>query len=93
MKKALLVIMIVLVYGCVPTSYTYISKVVDSDENMVKQCKFVGSFTETANYGGIDRAKGLVEEAAIPKGATNIIWGEYISHSNTISAKAYKCKK
>lgn len=87
--------LIVWILGC---STAHKISLIDSDEAMVKQCKFVGSYVGEGRALGLDFAKQKVQKEASAKGATHIIWGNVnvvnngVAGSSTyVQGKAYAC--
>ena len=81
--------------GCVTTRNL---NAIEADENMVKNCQFVGTFNN-ASANGFDGALALVINEAAEKGATHYVimdtssthhQGEYISMSQA-RIRGYKC--
>ncbi len=95
MKKyvllALVIIGLMSLNGCVPRN-----NLIEADENMIKNCKFVGTFD--TSYYTRSGAKAFATKQAEEKGATHVIYSPIVvqSYKNgqgqyLAEVKGYKC--
>lgn len=101
LKNTTALLLILLLQSCASTLSPKASQIIDSDEKMVSNCKFLGNFhgssTATGMFSGtgIENAKKEVLNKAAQKGATNIVWGvQHRSYWNNPEAtgRGYLCK-
>ncbi len=85
--------------GCATTKSTMAAKVLEADENVVSQCKYLGDVTGTSGWGnlasssGINNAKNEALEQATKLGATHVVWKQVSGgYSPYVNGRAYCCK-
>src|SRR5262249_4982985 len=73
----------------------------DADEKMVADCKYLGDLYATSGWGGVmagtgmGRAQKSIRRQAAEKGATHVVWATSVSGgggSPAVTGGAYKCE-
>ena len=85
--------------GCATTKSALATKVLDADEKVVSNCKYLGEVTGTSGWGnlaastGINNAKNEAFEYAAGLGATHIVWTQISGgYSPFVNGRAYRCE-
>lgn len=96
--RFMLVLPLVLV-GCATAPSPEAARLVDADPAMVQGCDYVGLLTGKSLVGGLMQgigkanAQAEVENAAVSRGATHLVWQSLASGmgGGDASARAYRC--
>jgi len=89
----------ILTTGCATSLSPRASAIMDADDKMIVNCKFIGSVSGTSGFGnlaastGINNAKNEAKEQAEKINATHVVWLSTAGgFSPAVSGNAYKCK-
>lgn len=89
----------ILTSSCATTPSVRASTIFDADNQMVANCKFIGSVSGTSGWGniaastGISNSKNEAREQAAKLNATHIVWLSIAGgYSPAVSGNAYLCK-
>lgn len=85
--------------GCATTKSAMAAKVLQADERMVSNCKYLGDVTGTSGWGnlaastGINNAKNEALEQAARLGATHVVWTQVFGgYCSFVNGRAYRCE-
>jgi hypothetical protein len=84
--------------GCATTKSAMATRILEADEKVVSQCKYLGDVSGTSGWGnlaastGINNAKNQAFERAAALGATHVVWTQISGgYSPFVNGRAYKC--
>ena len=104
MKKGTLIILCLLVTSCATPAPQIALPVIEADEKMVENCKYLGNVIGTFKVGyglmseddRIDKCKRSAKEQAFQLGATHILYRVYgidPSGEPFLTAQTFRCRK
>lgn len=90
------------VAGCVTTVSPEAMKIKEADENMVKECEFLGDVRGSSGWGGplggdtgLDDAKMQIRNQAAARKATHVVWRDVSAGTSKtmtyVNARIYSC--
>lgn len=100
--KLLILSLLLFLTGCVSKPTAEATKIIEADEKMVSQCKFLGNVDGSSTFGGIladdlhQSAKSEALEKAVQLNATHIVWTSVqkgFDSGASLLGKAYSCTK
>ncbi|MFH0781955.1 MAG: hypothetical protein V2B20_08385, partial [Pseudomonadota bacterium] len=84
--------------GCATTKSAMAINVLEADEKVVTNCKYLGDVTGTSGWGnlaastGVNNAKNEALEKAAKLGATHVVWTQISGgYSPFVNGRAYRC--
>ncbi len=85
--------------GCATTKSEMAAKVLQADERMITNCKYLGDVTGTSGWGnlaastGVNNAKNEALEQAASLGATHVVWTQVSAgYVSFVNGRAYRCE-
>lgn len=88
-----------LLASCATTPSPAAQNVLDADQAMIENCKFMGSVSGSSGWGnlaattGVNNAKNEARGQAARLGATHVVWLSIMGgYSPNVSGNAYKCQ-
>jgi len=100
MNKYCLLILLghLIFFGCATAPSPKAAQVQEADQQMVANCKFLGTVTGTSGWGnlaapiGINNAKNEAKEKAAQLYGTHIVWQSiHGGYTSTVTGNAYYC--